>query len=123
MRIQVKSIYKRPSPEDGERIYVDSLWANGAFTEFVKISDWNKEVAPSYELWRFHYDPENWDEYVRRYREELSQPDKQAALKKLLQKAANGTLTLVYGNGDEAHNNARVLKDILEEMAREKKAA
>ena len=121
--IQVKSIFKRPSPADGERIYVDPLWANGAFTEFVKISEWNKEVAPSYELWRFHYDPENWEDYVRRYREELSNSDKQKALNQLLEKALNGTITLVYGNGDETHNNAIILKEILEEMAREKKAA
>lgn len=121
--IRVKSIYEKPSPEDGERIYVDPLWANGAFTEFVKISEWNKQVAPSYDLWRFHYHPDRWEDYVRRYRQELQLPEKQAALQRLLEKAVNGMVTLVWGNGDAQHNNALVLKEVLEEMAEVKKAA
>ncbi len=121
--VKVKSIYKKPSPDDGERIYIDPLWANGAFTEFVKIADWNQTVAPSYELWRYHYDPNRWDEYVQLYKEELKQPEKQQALQELLQKALNGTVTLVWGNGDEQHNNALVLKEVLESMMPTRKAA
>ncbi len=121
--VKVKNIYRRPTVDDGERVYVDPLWADGAFTEFVKISEWNKDVAPSYDLWRFHYDPNRWDEYVKRYREELLQPEKQAALEKLAQKAQNGTLTLVYGHGDAEHNNALVLREVLLEMLQQKRAA
>ncbi len=121
--VRVKSIYRKPAPDDGERIYIDPLWADGAFTEFVKISEWNRSVAPSYELWRYHFDPTNWEKYVQLYKEELQQPDKQQALRELLQKAQNGTVTLVWGNGDEQHNNALVLKEVLESMTATKKAA
>jgi len=121
--LQVKSIYEKPSTADGERIYVDRLWADNSFTEFVKITEWRQEVAPSYDLWRFHFDPAKWDDYVRRYKEELQQPEKQAALQELAQKARTGTLTLVYGNGDAQHNNALVLKAILDDMVSMPKAA
>ncbi len=121
--VRIKNIHEKPSPADGERIYVDPIWSNGADTEFVKISDWNKDVAPSYDLWRFHYRPDKWDDYIKLYKEQLKQPEKQRALQALFQKTRNGTITLVYGNGDEHHNNAIVLKQVLEEMASPKKAA
>ncbi|RMD97979.1 MAG: DUF488 family protein [Calditrichaeota bacterium] len=121
--VKVKSIYEKPSSADGERIYIDRLWADGAFTEFVKIADWRQDLAPSYDLWRFGFDPGHWEDYVRRYREELQAADKQEALRELAQKAAAGTVTLVYGNGDAQHNNALVLQSVLEEMSQMKKAA
>ena len=121
--LNVKSIHEKPSPADGERIYIDCLWADNSYTEFVRISEWRQDIAPSYDLWRFHFDPNHWDDYVRRYKEELQQSEKQVALQELAQKAGNGTLTLVYGNGNARHNNALVVKSILDEMVVQKKAA
>lgn len=114
--IRVKHILAKPMPEDGERIYVDRLWTDGAFTEFVKISEWPLEIAPSYELWRFHGKPESWDTYTALYKKELEQPDSKEQLKALAQKAKKGTITLVYGNGTPTHNNALILKEVLSGM-------
>lgn len=116
--VKVKHLLARPSPDDGDRIYIDRLWADGAFTEFVKITDWPKELAPSYELWRFHGNAAEWENYCRLYRQELGAPEKKQLLQKLAQQAGQGTLTLVYGNGDAQHNNAQILKELLEEMVR-----
>ena len=121
--VNIKHIAKKPSPSDGERIYVDRLWADGAFTEFVKISEWNQDVAPSYELWRFNSDPANWQTFLDMYRKELTMPVKQRALQQLLEKVQNGKVTLVYGNGDASHNVAAVLRDLLAEMSSTRKAA
>lgn len=114
--LKVKHIRAKPSPADGDRIYIDRLWTDGAFTKFVKITEWNLDVAPSYPLWRFHFDPQQWDDFVQRYRQELSQSDKQHALLQLHEKSQNGTVTLLYGNGDAQHNCALILKEVLTEM-------
>lgn len=113
--IKIKHIHDKPSPDDGKRIYIDRLWADSAFTEFVKIDAWNQDVAPSYELWRFHYDPDNWLNFVELYKQELQLPEKQKALAELAELARNGTVTLVYGNSDKTHNCAQILKAVLEE--------
>jgi uncharacterized protein YeaO (DUF488 family) len=43
-------------------------------------------------------------------------------MEKLARQAAGHTLTLLYGARDEEHNNAVVLKDVLEkELARSKR--
>ena len=56
-------------------------------------------------------DPARWDEFRRRYREELdAMPDATARLRDL---AKQGKLTLLYGAHDEAHNNAVVLANYL----------
>lgn len=115
--VKVKHINAKPGPSDGERIYIDRLWCDGAFTEFVQIAEWNQDIAPSYDLWRFHSDPDNWDEFVRLYKEELNQLQRQQALRSLFEIAEKNVLTLVYGNGDAQHNCALVLKEAIEEMS------
>lgn len=115
--VKVKHINAKPSPSDGERIYIDRLWTDSAYTRFVAIAEWDQAIAPSYDLWRFHFDPQNWDQFVDRYHEELKQNDKQNALKRLFEKSQNGTVTLLYGNGDAQHNCALILQNILVEMS------
>jgi len=121
--IKVKHINAQPEPDDGDRIYIDSLWSDGAFTRFVKIAEWNKDVAPSYDLWRFHFHPDRWEHFVELYKSELRQPDKEQALMQLFEKSEKGTVTLAYGNGDAGHNCALVLKDMLESLRTEAVAA
>jgi uncharacterized protein YeaO (DUF488 family) len=74
---------------------------------------WLKDAAPSAELreW-FHHDPARWQEFQRRYREELK--EKKDAVNLLKQKGKEGTVTLVYAAHDEQHNGALVLKQLLE---------
>jgi len=43
-------------------------------------------------------------------------PEKQALLRILAQKAQEGTVTLVYAAQDKEHNNAVVLKQLIDEM-------
>ncbi|MDD1669070.1 MAG: DUF488 domain-containing protein [Methanomicrobiales archaeon] len=115
--IRVKRVYDPPSADDGTRILVDRLWPRGLPKERAAVHLWLKEIAPSAELreW-FGHDPARWEEFRRRYRAEL------AANKDLIcmlrEKEREGTLTLVYAARDETHNNAVVLKDVLEEEER-----
>jgi uncharacterized protein YeaO (DUF488 family) len=74
-----------------------------------------KELAPSDELRRwFGHQEDRWSEFCRRYRIELR--DKNEILRTLLEQLHGGDITLVYGARDEQHNNAVVLKKVLEDL-------
>ncbi len=113
--IKCKRIYEQPTPADGRRLLVDRLWPRGISREAARIDDWLKEVAPSDELRRwFNHDPARWDEFRVRYRTELA--DREPLLDRLRQEAGQGPVTLLFAAKDEEHNNAVVLKEILEEQ-------
>ena len=110
--IKLKRAYDAASREDGKRILVDRLWPRGISKEKAALDQWMKEIAPSTELrtW-FGHDPKRWEEFRRRYADELRKhSDLVAELRSL---ARAGTVTLVYAAHDEAHNDAIVLRDIL----------
>ena len=110
MSIQIKRAYATPEKSDGLRVLVDRLWPRGITK--TKIDLWLKDVAPSTELrqW-FAHDPSKWTEFKKRYRAELRGSDALAELQALSRKSG---ITLVYGAKDETHNQAVVLKQILE---------
>jgi uncharacterized protein YeaO (DUF488 family) len=111
--IQLKRVYEKPSRKDGVRILVDRLWPRGLTKERAAVNLWLKDVAPSSELRKwFGHDPAKWKEFQVRYRKELRQ--KKDALKLLRQKSEDRTVTLVYGARDEQHNEAVVLRKIVE---------
>ncbi|MEZ5806019.1 MAG: DUF488 family protein, partial [Rhizobiaceae bacterium] len=72
------------------------------------------EIAPSAELRRwFGHDPEKWTEFRRRYRAELDEKGEEIAT--LRTRGGKGLVTLLYGAKDEAHNQAVVLKEFIED--------
>ncbi len=114
--ITVKRMYEPPAPEDGRRFLVDRLWPRGVSKERARLDGWLRELAPSTELRRwFGHDPARWQEFKRRYREELSEPDRQQALETLRQAASEGPVTLLYAARDIEHNEAQVLAELLRE--------
>ena len=111
--IHLKRVYEKPSRKDGLRVLVDRLWPRGLTKERAAVKLWLKDVAPSTELRKwFGHDPVKWKQFQVRYRKELR--EKKDALKLLKQKSEEHTVTLVYGARDEEHNEALVLKKILE---------
>lgn len=72
MEIVLKRVYEDASPEDGYRVLVDRIWPRGISKEKAALDEWDKDLAPSTELreW-FHHDPLLWDEFSRKYKEEL----------------------------------------------------
>jgi len=112
--LRLKRAYEAAELADGARILVDRLWPRGVSKAEAALEDWMKDIAPSAELRRwFGHDPARWAEFQRRYRAELRQHGD--ALDRLRALARTRTVTLVYGAHDEAHNNAVVLKDVLQE--------
>jgi uncharacterized protein YeaO (DUF488 family) len=112
MSVMLKRAYEAPAKSDGERILVDRLWPRGVAKAKAGIDLWLKEVAPSTELrqW-FGHDPEKWAEFEKRYRAELKA---NPALAELRAHARQGDVTLVYAARDQLHNEAVVLKRILD---------
>jgi len=110
--MKIKRVYEKPYKEDGIRILVDRLWPRGLTKEKASIDLWLKDIAPSTELrqW-FNHDPVKWNEFKKRYRLELKNNKEQISL--LKEQMKKGTLTLVYGAKDEEHNEALVLKELL----------
>jgi uncharacterized protein YeaO (DUF488 family) len=112
--VRVRRIYDTPEPEDGTRVLVDRLWPRGVSKVRAQLDDWCKEIAPSSELrtW-YHHDPELFDEFSRRYADELRSPEPAAALAHLQKLASQQPLTLLTATKDPDISEAAVLAEIL----------
>ena len=112
MNISLKRAYEPATQADGVRVLVDRLWPRGVTKLEANIDHWMKEVAPSTELrqW-FAHDPEKWVKFQKKYVAELKDNPALSELKAL---AHEGAVTLVYGAKDEQHNDAVVLKQVLD---------
>jgi uncharacterized protein YeaO (DUF488 family) len=113
MPIDLKRAYDPPTKSDGRRILVDRVWPRGIVKDDLQIDAWLKDLAPSTELRKwFRHDPARWDEFRKRYAQELEQSSD--ALAELVEKARAGHVTLVFGAKDTQHNNAVALRERLE---------
>lgn len=113
--IRVKRVYDPPQDEDGARILVDRLWPRGIRKENLKLSLWLKEIAPSPALRKwFDHDPARFEDFTRRYRDELAAHTAEVA--RIADLARLGRVSLLYAAHDPVHNHARVLADYLREV-------
>jgi uncharacterized protein YeaO (DUF488 family) len=110
--IHLKRAYDPVAATDGYRVLIDRIWPRGVKREEAHLDEWARELAPSTELrtW-FGHDPARFEEFQRRYTEELA--SQEGKLRELRRRAREGTLTLVYAARDTEHNDAVVLAEIL----------
>ncbi len=114
MTVEIKRVYEPAGENDGYRVLVDRLWPRGVSKERAAIDFWAKEIAPSDELRKwFSHDPSRWEEFRKRYRDELSTEDRKKMMKDLIFRAGKGRLTLLYAAKDTDHNNAVVLREAI----------
>jgi uncharacterized protein YeaO (DUF488 family) len=117
--VRIERAYAR-ARSGGYRVLVDGLWPRGVSREALRLDAWDRELAPSAALRRwFGHDPARFPEFARRYALELHAGRGAAALAELTRRAARGPVILVYGARDERHNNAFVLRDLIEDALRE----
>ncbi|WP_421048087.1 DUF488 domain-containing protein [Paraburkholderia sp. A1RI-2L] len=110
--ITTQRVYE-PLPEDRQACFlVDRLWPRGVSKEKLAGVTWAKDVAPSTELreW-FHKDPEQWDEFTRRYVAELDA--NHAAWAPLAEASKAQPVVLLFSSHNTENNNATVLRDYL----------
>lgn len=111
--IRLKRIYEPASEEDGIRILVDRLWPRGIKKTDAKINEWLKDIAPSAELRKwFSHDTSKWQEFRKRYISELEK--KHDVIIRLRTEARDKTITFLFAARDAKHNNAVVLKEMLQ---------
>ncbi len=118
MKVALKRVYDPPSRGDGARVLVDRLWPRGVSKEAARLTEWLKDIAPSDELRKwYHARPAQWLAFRRRYMHELRAPEASSALERLHEIAeSHAIVTLLFGSRNLEHNNATVLKDLLEGM-------
>ncbi len=114
----MQRVYDQPAAEDGARVLVDRLWPRGLAKDRAALRSWCREVSPSTELrhWYAH-DPDLYDEFVRRYREELTDDEHAAPLAALCDIARKGRLTLLTAVKAIDISHAAVLAAVIGEQA------
>jgi len=95
-RVRIKRTYE-PAAADSYRVLVDRLWPRGVSKEKANdIDTWMKDIAPSTARRRwFGHDPARWDEFARRYRTELAEPERSHLVEALAKRATQRPVTLV----------------------------
>jgi uncharacterized protein YeaO (DUF488 family) len=116
MPVEIKRVYEPPARSDGQRVLVDRLWPRGLKKSAARIDVWLKELAPSHALRRwFHERPQYFPVFRKRYLKEIVSPAAATELEQLYQIVRTSKkVTLVYASKDEEHNNAVVLRDLLQ---------
>jgi uncharacterized protein YeaO (DUF488 family) len=115
--IGVKRVYEPPAEGDGMRILVERLWPRAMTKERARIDLWLKEVSPSPELRKwFSHDDSKWEEFKERYRRELDM--NVASVRKIVELASEGPVTMVYAAKDPERNSAVLLLEYIENMGK-----
>lgn len=93
---------------------MDRLWPRGVTKADAPVDEWVQEVAPSTDLRRWYgHRVDRFDEFVRRYRVELTQGSARDAVGRLQTVARSNGLILVTATRDVEHSGAEVLRRVL----------
>jgi len=113
--VQVRRAYDDPERSDGTRVLVDRIWPRGLTKVRAALDEWCKDVAPSAELRKwYNHDPDRFEDFGRRYRAELKDPQRAAALTHLRGLAKDGELTLLTATKTPEISEAAVLADVIQ---------
>jgi uncharacterized protein YeaO (DUF488 family) len=112
--VVVRRIYDPRAADDGIRVLVDRRWPRGVTKARAHLDEWCRDVAPSDALRKWYdHDPEKFEEFGRRYRRELEEPDRAAALQHLAELATEDRLTLLTATKSAEISQAAVLLRLL----------
>ena len=114
--MKLKRIYDDATKDDGVRILVDRVWPRGVSKEKANLDEWMKEIGPSKELRKwFNHEVDKFAIFKKKYEKELQSGAQKANYDQLKQmQKENKTITLLFGAKDETHNQAVVIKEMLE---------
>ncbi|MET3922415.1 DUF488 family protein [Arthrobacter sp. UYEF20] len=113
-QVKVGRVYVERVRGDGTRVLVDRIWPRGLSKEKADLDEWCKTVAPSTELRKWYaHDPERFEEFGRRYRRELEEPERAETLGHLRALARKTNLTLLTATKDAGISEAVVLADLI----------
>jgi uncharacterized protein YeaO (DUF488 family) len=117
-RFQVRRVYDDEGGTGEYRVLVDRLWPRGIKKEQLSLDEWLKDAAPSTDVRRWYgHDPARFEEFARRYRDELGRPPASDAVSHLVDVARGRPIALLTATRDVDRSGARVLRDVLDERA------
>ncbi len=112
--ISIARVYDVGEAGQGNRVLIDRLWPRGIAKDDAPFDEWLKDVAPSTGLRKWYaHDPDRFDEFSRRYRDELDTNPAKDALAALRAQADTRGVVLVTATRDIDHSAAQVLHQIL----------
>ena len=117
-RVVLRHAFDPPPPgaSPRTRVLVDRGWPRGIRKQDLRVDVWARDLAPSAGLRRwFGHRPQCWDEFRRRYREELREAERDRLLDELARLAGQEPLTLLYSAKHRRYNQAVVIRDAIEE--------
>jgi uncharacterized protein YeaO (DUF488 family) len=113
-RIEIARVYDEVGHDPTHRILVDRLWPRGLAKADAPFATWAKEVAPSTELRRWYgHAEERAEEFVRRYRRELTVSPQREALADLRAQVAGHDAVLLTATKELSLSHATVLRQVL----------
>lgn len=115
--VRAKRVYEQPEPGDGLRVLVDRLWPRGLSKDAAALDDWCKQITPSSELrtWYGHR-PDRFEEFAARYKAELEEPDRAAALAALAESSRSERVTLLTATKDLDSSHVTVLMGLIADL-------
>ena len=113
-RVKIGRPYDARVRGDGWRVLVDRIWPRGLTKQRADLDEWCKQIAPSTEVRQWYgHDPERFEEFGRRYRLELAEPERAEALNHLRKLAERRVLTLLTASKRVDISEAEVLAELL----------
>jgi uncharacterized protein YeaO (DUF488 family) len=113
-KVKVGRPYDKRVRGDGLRVLVDRIWPRGLSKENADLDEWCKDVAPSTVLRKWYgHDPDRFEEFGQRYRDELDRPERAEALAHLRELSQRRNLTLLTASKRADISEATVLVELL----------
>ena len=112
--VRLARVYDAVGPPEELRVLVDRVWPRGLKKDDLALYSWAKDLAPSKELRRWYgHRPERFDEFRRRYLDELAEPEAARAVGDLVELAAQHPVVLLTATRDVQHSQAAVLAAVV----------
>ncbi|MEK6977810.1 MAG: DUF488 family protein [Candidatus Hydrothermarchaeota archaeon] len=109
--IKTKSVYEEKEEGDGLRVLVMRRWPRGIKRDHIDL--WTRDLGPSLELLAdWNGKKIAWEEYERRYMEEMRA--KGDLLAELVAMARDRDITILCWERSDEHCHRRLLKGLLE---------
>jgi len=114
MRVEIRRVYDDEDTGTAYRVLVDRLWPRGLSKAGAALDEWAKDGAPSAELRRWYgHQPARFDEFRRRYRDELRRQPAKDVVGRLRALARRRKVVLLTATRDVDRSGAQVLCDVL----------
>ena len=112
--VEIARVYRLEKQDDRYYVLVDRLWPRGVARATAPFDEWLKDVAPSAELRKWYgHEPERFQEFASRYRQELETDPAYGAFQTLRSHAQAGRLVLLTATKNLEQSEAAVLQGLL----------